>query len=151
MILIGLYYLLYSLAYLCGRYHKLIRWIEQKLKPGIFYGIIYLFLVETYLDWAIGTALRLEQPKFETPSDYFDFGMACAGILITLVPPCYCFFFLRKNVNLLDDKEFKSKHGALYNGFITKNAVKRQATIKMAAWYFLRRLLTAINLVYLRN
>jgi hypothetical protein len=77
--------------------------------------------------------------------------MACAGILITLVLPCYCFFFLRKNVNLLDEKDFKSKHGALYSGLITKNAVKRQASIKMKSWYLLRRLLTAVNLVYLRN
>jgi hypothetical protein len=151
IILIVLHFLVYGLAYLCRRYDKLMTWIERKLKPCLFYGIIYLFLVETYLDWAIGSALRLEQPKFDTPSDCFDFGMACVGILITLVFPCYCFFFLRRNINLLDDKDFKSKHGALYNGLITKNAVKRQASMKMAAWFLLRRFLTAVNLVYLRN
>ncbi len=121
------------------------------MKPGIFYGIIYLFLVESYLDWAIGTALRLEQTKFDTPSDYFDFGIAFVGILITLGFPFYCFFFLRRNVNLLDDKDFKSKHGAMYDGFMTDNAVKRQISLKMAAWYLLRRFLTAVNLVYPRN
>jgi hypothetical protein len=103
MIFIVLQYLLYSLVYACRHYDKLMSKIEQKLKPGLFYGICYLFLVETYLDWAIGSALRLEQAKFDTPSDYFDFGLACAGILMTLVFPCYCFFFLKRNVNLLDD------------------------------------------------
>ncbi len=151
MILIALQYLVYGLAYLCKRYDKLMNWIEEKLKPRILYGIIYLFLVETYLDWVIGSALRLEQPKFDTPSDCFDFGIACVGFLISLVLPCYCFFFLRKNVNLLGEKNFKSKHGALYNGLITTNAVKRQKSIKMAAWFLLRRFLTAVNLVYLRN
>jgi hypothetical protein len=151
MILIGLQYLLYSLAYACRLYDKLLSKIEQKLKPGLIYGTIYLFLVETYLDWAIGSALRLEEPKFETPSDYFDFGLACVGILITLVLPCYCFFFLKRNVNLLDDEDFKSRHGAFYEGFITDNALKRQASMQMPAWFLLRRFLTAVNLLYLRN
>ena len=113
--------------------------------------MFYLFLQENYLDWAVGSALRLEQPKFVTPSDYFDFGLSCAGILITLVFPCYCFFILKKNVNNLDKKDFKSKHGALYERFITGNAVRRSVSLKMAVWFFLRRLLNAVNVVYLRN
>jgi hypothetical protein len=76
--------------------------IEQNLKARLCFGLFYLFLQESYLDWAIGSALRLEQPKFYTPSDYFDFGLACAGILITLVFPCYSFFFLKKNIDKLD-------------------------------------------------
>ncbi len=113
--------------------------------------MLYLFLKETYLDWAIGSALRLEQPKFDTPSDYFDFGLGCAGILITLVFPCYCFFFLNKNSNKLNNKDFKSKHGALYEGFITDEAGKRSAGMKMAGWFLLRRFLTAVNVIYLRH
>ena len=102
MILIGLQYLVYSLAYICRLYDKILSKIEQKLKPGLYFEVFYVFLQESYLDWAVGSALRLEQPKFDTPSDYFDFGLACAGILITLVFPCFCFFFLKKNVNKLD-------------------------------------------------
>ena len=113
--------------------------------------MFYLFLQENYLDWAVGSALRLEQPKFVTPSDYFDFGLSSAGILITLVFPCYCFFFLKKNVNNLDNKDFKAKHGALYQGFTTDSPVKRSASLKMAVWFLLRRLLTAVNLIYLRH
>jgi hypothetical protein len=77
--------------------------------------------------------------------------MACVGILITLVFPCYSFFFLRKNVNRLDDKDFKSKHGALYEGLNTDNAEKRQATLKIVGWFIIRRFLTAVNLVYMRD
>ena len=102
MILIGLLYLAYSLAYMCRLYDRLMSKIEKKLKLGLCFGLLYLYLRESYLELAIGSALRLEQPKFNTPSDYFDFGLACTGILITLVFPCYCFFFLRKNVDKLD-------------------------------------------------
>ncbi len=102
MILIVLQYLVYSLAYTCRLYDKILSKIEQKMKPNLFFGLFYLYLKESYLEWAVASALRLEQPKFDTPSDYFDFGLACAGILMTLVFPCYCFFFLKKNVNKLD-------------------------------------------------
>ena len=102
LILIGLLYLAYSLAYMCRLYDRLMSKIENKLKLGLCFGLFYLYLQESYLEFAIGSALRIEQPKFDTPSDYFDFGLACAGILITLVFPCYCFFFLRKNVDKLD-------------------------------------------------
>jgi hypothetical protein len=102
LILIGLLYLAYSLAFMCRLYDRLMSKIEKKLKLGLCFGLLYTSLQESYLELAIGSALRMEQPKFDTPSDYFDFGLACAGILITLVFPCYCFFFLRKKVDKLD-------------------------------------------------
>ena len=61
--------------------------------------------------------------------------------------PLSCFLFLRKNVSILEQEEFKSKYGGLYEGFATHNAVKRDACIKMMAWFLLRRLITALNLV----
>ena len=60
MILIVLQYLFYSLLYGLRSYHRLFNWIEQKLRPGLIFGTLYLFLIESYLDWAIGSALRLE-------------------------------------------------------------------------------------------
>lgn len=39
----------------------------------------------------------------------------------------------------------------MYEGFATHNAVKRKATINMVGWFLLRRFLTGVNLVYLRN
>ena len=87
---------------MCRLYDKLMSKIEKKLKLILFFDLLYLYLQESYLEFAIGSALRIEQPKFDTPSDYFDFGLACASILITLVFPCYCFFFLRKNFDKLD-------------------------------------------------
>ena len=60
MILFVLQYLFYSIVYGLRSYHRFLKWIEQKLRPGLIFGTLYLFLIETYLDWAIGSALRLE-------------------------------------------------------------------------------------------
>ena len=151
MLFIWFQYLLYALSYCCRHYDNLMNKIEEKLRPGLVYGVLYLFLIETYLDWAIGSALRIEEPKYETPSDYFDLGLACIGIMITLVLPFHCFFFLRKNVNYLDEDEFKSRHGALYEGLMVDDEFKQQATRKMMPWFLVRRFLTAVNIIYLRN
>jgi hypothetical protein len=64
LILAGLQYLLYGLAYGCRKFDKLMNKIEQKLKPGVVWATIYVLLVEIYLSFAIGSALRLEQPEF---------------------------------------------------------------------------------------
>ena len=60
MMLMGLQYLLYGLAYRCRLYDKILSKIEQKLKPGLCFGLFYRFLQESYLELAIGSALRIE-------------------------------------------------------------------------------------------
>ena len=77
--------------------------------------------------------------------------LGCVGIIITLVFPFYVFFFLRKNIAHLENEELRTKHGSLYEGFTIHNAEKRQASINMVGWFLLRRFLTGVNLVYLRN
>jgi hypothetical protein len=59
MILIVLLYLAYSLAYMCRLYDRLLNKLEKKLKLCLCFGLVYLYLQESYLDLAIGSALRL--------------------------------------------------------------------------------------------
>ena len=44
MILIGLQYLVYGLAYGCRVSDRIMSKIEQKLRPGLCFGLLYLFL-----------------------------------------------------------------------------------------------------------
>ena len=44
-----------------------------------------------------------------------------------------------------------AKHGSLFEGYVTGNAEKRRASTKFVGWFLLRRFLTVVNLVYLRN
>ena len=44
MILIGLQYLVYGLAYGCRLYDGIMSKIEQKMRPGLCFGLFYLFL-----------------------------------------------------------------------------------------------------------
>jgi len=93
--LIVLQYLVFGLASCCSRYSPLMEKIRAYLEPSCVYGVIYIFLKNVYLDWAIGSALRLEQPKHETASDRFDLVIMGAGILTVFVFPVYNYCFLR--------------------------------------------------------
>jgi len=95
MNVIGLQYLAFGLASGCRKYSPLMAKIRAYLAPGCVYGVIYIFLKNTYLDWAIASALRLEQPKYETPSDRFDLVLCGAGVLAVFAFPVYNLFFLR--------------------------------------------------------
>ena len=44
MILIGLQYLVYGLAYGCRLYDGIMSKIEQRLRPSLFFGLFYIFL-----------------------------------------------------------------------------------------------------------
>ena len=94
MMLMGLEYLLYGFALARKKYDKIMSKIEENLKPGLFNGLFYIFMIETYLDWAISSALRLEQPMYETGSDYFDLILASVGAINTIVLPFYVYFYL---------------------------------------------------------
>jgi len=106
MNVMGLQYLAFGLASGCRKYSPLMAKIRAYLAPGCVYGLLYVFLKNTYLDWAIGSALRLEQPKYDTPSDRFDLVLGGAGVLAIFVFPVFNHFFLRKNVKRLGDEEF---------------------------------------------
>ena len=106
MMVVVLQYLLYGLAFACKKYDRIMTKIEQYLRPALFNGLIYTFLRQSYLDWSMGSALRLEEPKFETGSDYFDLTLASVGATVSLVLPFYTYFYLKRNNGRLGDADF---------------------------------------------
>jgi hypothetical protein len=52
---------------------------------------------------------------------------------------------------MLDQREFKQKFGCFYDGLATNSKLKRKHCMLMMSWFLFRRLLTAINLVPMRQ
>jgi hypothetical protein len=115
------------------------------------WGYLLTLIIQSYLDISVGSMLSVEQTKFKTPSEIFDFGFTLICMLGIFVFLILNNLFLRRNVNELDKKEFKVKFGSLYSGYVTHSATKRQVVIKMSNWFLLRRFLAAVNLVYVKN
>ena len=97
MHLVLLMYLLYTFAFIFRKYDTLCNWIEAKLKPNLIWRSAFTFLIESYFDFAVGIMLRLEQPKFETGSDYYDFSLACIFSVVMVGLPILSYIILKKN------------------------------------------------------
>jgi hypothetical protein len=94
--------------------------------------------------------LRLEQPKFETASDYYDFLLACVFSVVMVGLPIFSYIILKKKQANLDDEKFKQKFGSFYDGFASHNKSSRKNCTLVTSFFLLRRLLLAAVLVPLR-
>jgi len=127
---------------LLDRFHKMMR---DKL---YWTGTIRL-LMESYCDMSIGVMLSWREPNTLTLSDAFDFVLTCFVSLIVVWGPITAYFLLRKNANNLDGQRFQLTYGTLTEGYFTTGILGCQATRYMIIWFLLRRLLTAVSVVYL--
>ena len=63
--------------------------------------------------------------------------------------PLAFYILLRKNAKELDNDQFQRTYGSLTDGYKTTGILGSASTVKMIAWFFVRRFLTAISVVYL--
>ncbi len=63
--------------------------------------------------------------------------------------PLSFFLLLCKNANKLDNEQFKFKFGSLTEGLKTSGVFGSASTKKMIVWFFVRRFLTALVLMFL--
>ena len=80
---------------LITRYHRLMR------KSYYWRGILRL-LYESYFDLCLGIMFSWEEPRFEKPSDIFDFALTLFFTLVVIAAPLSGYFLLRKYANQLD-------------------------------------------------
>jgi len=97
MHLVLLMYVLYTFVCIFRKYDTLCNWIEAKMKPNLIWKSVFTFLIESYFDFAVGIMLSLEQPKFETASDYYDFSLACFFSVVMVGLPIFSYIILKKN------------------------------------------------------
>jgi hypothetical protein len=63
--------------------------------------------------------------------------------------PLAFYILLRKNAQELDNKKFQCNYGSLTEGYKTTGILGSASTVNMIAWFFVRRFLTALFVVYL--
>ncbi len=63
--------------------------------------------------------------------------------------PLTFYILLRKNARELDNDQFQLNYGSLTGGYKTTGILGSASTVNMIAWFFVRRFLTALFVVYL--
>ena len=63
--------------------------------------------------------------------------------------PLAFYLLLRKKAQELDNEQFQDRYGSLTQGLKTTGVLGSESTVKMIAWFFVRRFLTALVVVFL--
>jgi len=75
-------------------------------------GIIRL-IIEAFFDLCTGIMLSINDARFNTGSDIFDFVLTCFFALVVIAARVFTYFLLRKYDQRLDEEEFKTTYGSL--------------------------------------
>jgi hypothetical protein len=71
--------------------------------------------------------------------------------VVVVFLPILSYLIMVTNLPILDEKAFKQKFGSFCSGYATHNEAKRNNCKFLMSWFLVRRLLTAVNLVSMRN
>ena len=63
--------------------------------------------------------------------------------------PLAFYLLLRKKAQELDNEQLQDRYGSLTQGLKTTGVLGSESTVKMIAWFFVRRFLTALVVVFL--
>ena len=106
-------------------------------------------LLESYSDMCVGILLSWREPRFENVSDVFDLVFTFIVTLIVIGGPILSYLLLLKYANELDGQRFQSTYGSLTEGYLTTGVFGCQRTRCIILWFLLRRLATAVAIVFL--
>lgn len=122
LLLIVLPFVLVLLQLICKRSkkcNKCLDWFSQRL----FWSTYIRFILESYLELALASILRLKNFSFETGSEAFHSIVAVVFstlVAVFLVGSTMC---LQKNQNRQGNKEFKDKYGELTLGLKSNSKI----------------------------
>ena len=115
---------------------KLIKYFKDHFE----FTFIYKILIEQAIFFYVIIFIQLYNVNFDT-TDHTVSNIFTLFISFFMFPiPFYTFFILYKNRNKLDNKEFKRKHGALYEDMRPRGIGPAIFT----AMFFIRRFLFAV-------
>lgn len=107
LIILGLYYLVFGIAYSLRHRYRFMNRLQLKLAKSLFWNPILLYCLESQLDFSIGIMLSYSLYSFDTWSNIFDmiFTILSTPVFAAITP--FCFIFLQKNYKNINTEWFK--------------------------------------------
>jgi hypothetical protein len=94
--------LFYGFTYPCRKLDKVLSRVHKKMKTNFYWRGIIRLIIEAYFDLCTGIMLSINDPRFNTSSDIFDFVLNCLFALIVIAAPISTYFLFRKYDTQLD-------------------------------------------------
>merc|ERR1712151_786975 len=134
--------------------HKKIRKTYIKTRNFLFWGAVLRFFFEAYLEMALCVCIGLKSIKWD--EDNFAifynnvFTFAIAGGIVIL--PLFTSIFYGCKISKLDDEEFKTKFGTLYEGLnLDIKEKKRVSGLFFPFFFVLRRILFVFAAIFMEH
>lgn len=106
MVLICAISLFYGITYPCRKLENVLSRIHKKMKASYYWRGIIRLMLEALFDLCTGIMLSINDPRFKTGSDIFDFVLTCFFALVVIAAPLSAYLLLRKYDSELDQEEF---------------------------------------------
>ena len=107
------------------------------VSDNLLYSVFHSIGIEAILEWSICIYLNLGKPIFSTGGEIFSFLLAIyAFALIYIFIPYSMVYVYTRPLNLLEEKEFEIKWGAIYE-FLS---LKRKGALYFLVYYFLQKI-----------
>jgi hypothetical protein len=133
-----------GLLYLCQKKVPLARKLAVKLKNLIFWGLIIIMLLETYLELLVGGFETIHAFRWGNTAEIIDTSIGMGIGLFFSSLPFLLYAFIQYKKHKFDDEAFKIKCGEIYQHF--KN---NSINALLYNFYFLfRRLIFGISLIF---
>ena len=139
--------LFYGITYPCRKLDKVLGRIHKKMQANYYWQGIIRLIIEAFFDLCTGIMLSINDARFNTGSDIFDFVLTCFFALVVIAAPVFTFFLLRKYDQRLDEEEFKTTYGSLTEGLYTTGHLGTSNTRIIVVWFFVRRIIIAVVIV----
>lgn len=109
------------------------------------YGPILRLIIEGYLDLTISALVQLQSLIIYGGSDGLGIVFTFIMLSITITAPLIVVFFLKKNAQNLETRDFAIKCNSLYSEF----NINRGTSLYFIGFFLLRRLLFSLTCLYL--
>ena len=114
----------------------------------LFYSVFHSIGIEAILEWTICIYLNLEKPIFSTGGEIFSFLLAIyAFLLLYIFIPGSMVYVYTRDSELLEDKEFEEKWGAIYE-FLS---LKRKGALYYMVYYFIQKIAFFFSVFFIKS
>jgi hypothetical protein len=76
------------------------------MKANYYWTGIIRLIIESFFEICTGIMLSINDPRFDSGSDIFDFVLTCLLALVVITAPLLSYLLLRKYDSKLDQAEF---------------------------------------------
>lgn len=151
-------YIFAGVFYILGKKWQVCAKVSAKLNAALFWnGLLRLFM-EAYLEFSLAVILNLWYIEFDHENGAVLYQSICTLLyaIILFGLPVFVVKFYKRNLDKLDETEFKEKYGSVYEGLRLNERDEdeneiRENSLFYPAFFLMRRLIFSVIAIFMES